>query len=326
MQTIWKCDIINLTIEIILRWRKFIFKENENSMNGIGVIVNVLSALVGGGFGLMFRGKIKASYQQLLYRLVGLAILGVGAYEFMQHFFVFDGKETELTGSMLVIVALLLGGVMGYLFNIHYGLMYISKRLATREAKDREKEKVRLDRLSRAVDASLEQGLTPPKVSLLDRLPTYEMPSQLTGNIYADGFIPAVVLLCANSMLFNGVMADGMSGETGTLFVKSAIDFVLCFTLAMTCGMGPLYATIPMMISEGLIWAMCMLLPDLTVQFFTPSLNAQISVIGAVLLLVMGIQIAFDRKKLRAENLLPAYLIPIIYYGILFVVDLFLEK
>lgn len=294
-------------------------------MNGIGVIVNVLSALVGGGFGLMLRGKLKVPYQKLLYRMAGLAILGVGAYEFIQHFFVFDGGETELTGSMLVILALIVGGVMGYLFNIHYGLMAISKRLAARDAKEKEKERVRLDRLSRAVDASLDQGITPPKVPLLDRIPTYEMPSPLSGSLYADGFIPAVVLLCANSMLFSGVMADGLSGETTILFVKSVIDFVLCFILAMTCGSGPLYATIPMMAAEGLIWAMCMLLPDLTAEFFTPTLSAQLSVIGTVLLLFLGVQMAFDRKKLRAENLFPAYLIPILYYGILFVVDLFLK-
>ncbi len=291
-------------------------------MKGIGILVNILAVLVGGGFGLMLRGKFKISLQRLFYRLVGLAVMAVGAYEFIQYYFVMSGGEVELTGSMLVLLALLLGGFMGYLFNVSGGLTAIGKFLSKKDAAEKAKEHARLDRLSRAVELSVEKGMTPPKVSFLDKRPTYEMPAPLTDNLYADGFLLAVVLLCANSMLFNGVIADSSSGETTILLVKSLVDFIACFFLCLSFGSGPMYAVIPMAVLEVMLFGFSLILPNLTAEFFDPTLTGQISVIGAVIMLVLGIQMALDKKKPKAADLFPAYLIPLLYYGILFVVNL----
>ena len=294
-------------------------------MKGIGILVNILAVLVGGGFGLMFRGKLKISLQKLLYRTMGLAVMAVAAYEFIQHYFVMSSGEVELTGSLLVIMALVVGGLIGYLFNISGGITAIGKTLSKKDEDEKAKESARLDRLSRAVELSVEKDMKPPKVSFLDKLPTYAAPAPMTNNAYADGFLIGIVLFCANSMLFNGVMADSSSGETTLLLVKSVIDFVACFLLCSSFGSGAMYATIPMAVLEVLIFGVNLVLPNFTAEFFDPTLTGQISVIGAVILLVLGIQMAFDRKKPKAADLLPAYLIPLLYYGILFVVNLFLS-
>ena len=164
-------------------------------MNGIGIIINLLAVLVGGGFGLMFRGKLKVPYQQLIYRVTGLGILAVGAYTFIQHYFSMNGGEVELTGSMLVIVALLVGGLFGHLFMLGDIIGAIGCRLSRKDEKQKKTEAERLNRLSHAVELSVEKGMKPPKVSFLDKLPTYEMPSPLTNNLYADGFLLAMVFL-----------------------------------------------------------------------------------------------------------------------------------
>ncbi len=293
-------------------------------MNGIGIIINLLAVLVGGGFGLMFRGKLKVPYQQLIYRVMGLGILAVGAYTFIQHYFTMSGKEVELTGSVLVVLALLAGGLFGYLFMLGDIIGAIGHRLSRKDDKQKKTEAERLSRLSRAVELSVEKGMDPPKVSFLDKLPTYEMPAPLTQNLYADGFLIAVVFLCANAMLFDGVMADAMSGETMPLIIKSVADFIVCFVLAMICGSGALYAVIPMTVLECILFLSCLLAPNFTAEFFDPALSAQLCVIGAVITIVLGIQLAFDRKKPQAAQLLPSALIPLLYYGILFVVNLFL--
>lgn len=293
-------------------------------MNGIGIIINVLAVLVGGGFGLMFRGKLKVPYAQLIYRMVGFGVLAVGAYTFIQHYFTMSGGEVELTGSILVILALLVGGLFGYLFMVGDIVSAIGHRLSLKDEKQKKTEVDRLNRLSRAVELAVEKGMNPPKVSFLDKLPTYEMPAPLTNNLYADGFLIAVVFLCANAMLFDGVMADAMSGETKLLIIKSVADFTVCFALAMICGAGPLYAVIPMTFMECVLFLCCLLTPNLTAEFFDPTLSAQLCVIGAVITVILGIQMAFDRKKPAAVMLLPSALIPLLYYGILFVVNLFL--
>lgn len=291
-------------------------------MNGIAVIVNILAALVGGGFGLMFRGKLKARYQQLFFRLAGLGLMGVGTYEFIQHYFVILDDQLELTGSLLALLALVFGSVLGYLFNIHGALLSLGKRLSKKDEKEKAKEAVRLQRLAQAVEIAVEKGVTPPKVPLLDRIPTYEMPAPLSPNLYADGFLLAVILLCANSMLFNGVMADAMDGETTILFVKSGIDFVICFLLSFIAGTGPLYAVIPMAVLELILWLLCLVAPNFTVGFFTPTMSAQILVIGSVITIMLGTHMAFEQKKVKAANFLPAFLIPVFYYGIMFLVNL----
>lgn len=293
-------------------------------MKGIGILVNVLAALVGGGFGVMLRGKLKVQYQRLIYRLMGLVIMAVGAYEFIQHYFVLDGGEIELTGSMLVILALILGGLMGYLFDINGSIGKIGRSLSQKDEKNQASERARMERLSRAVDVAVEKNMSLPKVGWLDRLSTYEMPAPLSDNLYADGFLLSVVLLCASPMLFNGVVADAQSGETTVLLIKSLIDFILCFFFGMFFGSGVMYAVIPMVLIDAVIYALYIIFPNFTAEFFTPTLTAQISVIGAVILLFLGIQMAFDRKKPKAASLLPAYIIPLLYYGILFVVNLFI--
>ena len=291
-------------------------------MKGIGILINILSVVVGGGFGVMIRGKLKVHHQQLIYRLVGLTVLGVGIYEFIQHYFVLTGKEIELTGSLLVLLALLIGGLFGYLLDLHGLVDAVGVFLSGKDKINKEKERARLQRLSQAVDVAVEKGVTPPKVGLLDRSPTYEMPAPLSNNLYADGFVLSVVLLCANSMLFNGVMADATMGETNILLVKSLVDFLVCFFLGQICGSGCMYAVLPLCVINGFWYVFFMVAPNFTAEFFDVTLTAQLSVIGAVILLFLGFQMAFDQKKIKPVNLIPAFLVPVLYYGILFVTNL----
>ncbi|MBE6585612.1 MAG: DUF554 domain-containing protein [Ruminococcaceae bacterium] len=295
-------------------------------MKGIGILVNILACLVGGGFGLMVQGKLRVRYQQGLYRLMGILVLGFGAYELMQHYFVLADGEIELKGSIMVVIALTIGALMGYLFDLTGLFHKIGCKLSQKEKKEKEAEKQRLERLSRAVDMAIEKDMALPKVPWLDRLSAYEMPSFLSKSLYADGFILAWVFLCANSMLLSGVLADGMDGVTTTLLIKSGADFIFCFSMALICGSGVMHAIIPMAFLEGILWLGCTALPELTDQFFAPVLTAQLLVIGAVTLLILGVQMTFDVKKIKAMNFLPAPLVPLLYYGILFILNLFTEK
>ena len=309
-----------------LLWQKFEIKENLISMKGIGILVNILSVLVAGGFGVMLRGKLKTQYQSIMYRILGLVVFGVGVYEFTEHFFVLSGKQLELEGSLLAVVALVVGALLGYAFDMEGGLLKIGKSLSKKDVAEREKETKRLDRLNRAVSASIDKGITLPKVSLLDRLPTYDMPSSYSGVMYADGFLFTLILLSANSMLFSGVMADGLSGETTVLLYKSGIDFLVCFGMSMICGSAPMYAVLPMIFIDAFVYIGCMLLPDQMSSFFTPSLTGQLGVIGAVIMVILGIQMAFGRKNPKAANLVPAFTIPILYELLMLLITKLIAK
>lgn len=302
-------------------------------MPGLGTVVNLLAVLVGGGIGATFRGKLKLQYQQLLLRLVGLCLIVVGMYEFIQGFFVLDNQQIEVTGTMLILFALLTGTVFGVALNVEKMMTSLGTAFKRMTAKSEEREELRREQLMKTVQRAVAKGVTPPKIPLLDRIPTYDMPSQRSGDLFTDGYVIATLLLCANSMLLNGVMADVWSGETQMLFIKSAIDGVLCLLLGLIFGNGVLFATLSLLVCEGGMTLVIYLageeiipvVSELILELLTPTLTGQLSVIGAVILIGLGISIALE-KKLKVANMIPAFLIPVVYYLVLTVVEHFVEK
>ena len=82
-------------------------------MKALGVIINVLAVIVAGGVGSIFRGKLKTRYQEIIVRGVGLLAMILAIFGVIQSWFIFKDKQIELSDSILVILALLIGSVLG---------------------------------------------------------------------------------------------------------------------------------------------------------------------------------------------------------------------
>ncbi len=317
-------------------------------MDGLGTIVNFLAIIVAGGVGVTFCGKLKIRYQEILLQVVGIAALLLGIRGMWTSIFVMDGKRIEIDGTLLIIFALVIGTIFGEAFRLDRGLDklgHLFRRFAEKEnesdpkkAKSGKGGASRRESIRRAQEA--EQNArgkrgkskkapvpeTPKKVgrfslARLAELPTYDLPDPRSGSLFVDGFVIATLICAFNGMGFAGAYADGMTGDAKTIFIKTAIDAVLVFALAMVYGAGPAFASISVLIVEGIVT----LTAIFAGQFLTDALLGQLGFIGSLMTLGVGIMLCFG-KRWRVVNLMPALLIPPIYELVIILVERFIEK
>jgi len=128
------------------------------------------------------------------------------------------------------------------------------------------------------------------------------------GNSFVEGFVNSSLLFCVGAMAIIGSLQDGLSGDPSMLIAKGVLDGVAAIFFASTLGIGVFFSVIPMAIYQGGIT----LLATFVEPFLSERLISNISFIGSILILGIGINMIFG-KKIKVGNLLPAVLIPILY-------------
>ncbi|MDX9691902.1 MAG: DUF554 domain-containing protein [Acholeplasmataceae bacterium] len=128
----------------------------------------------------------------------------------------------------------------------------------------------------------------------------------------AKGFISATLIFCVGAMAIVGSIQDGVSGDYSILVIKSLLDFVTAMILASVLGIGVIFSAISVFIYQGAIF----LLARQAEPLLTPEIIQSLSMVGNILLIAIGINFT-EIKRIKVANLLPALLIPIIYYAIL---------
>jgi uncharacterized protein len=134
----------------------------------------------------------------------------------------------------------------------------------------------------------------------------------------AKGFIAGTLIFCVGAMAIIGSLKDGISGDSTTLIVKSALDFVTAMVLASVLGAGVAFSAISVLVYQGSIT----LLARVVAPFLTDDLTADISMVGSVLLVAMGLNF-MGVTKVKVANLLPALLVPAGYALIVWIWGLF---
>ena len=134
-----------------------------------------------------------------------------------------------------------------------------------------------------------------------------KLPPKLTGNTFVEGFVSASMLFCIGAMAIVGALEDGLTGDYTTLMAKSVIDGITALLLSASLGFGVMMSAIPILIYQGGIT----LLAQFIKPYLTDELINQMSCVGSVLIVAIGINMIFG-KKIKVGNLLPAILIPVI--------------
>ena len=98
-------------------------------MIGLGTIVNVLAIVVGGIVGLVFRGGLKERFRDILIQACGLAVVFIGAAGAFEMIFTVNGDRLSSGSTMLIVISLVIGGLVGELLNIEKGLDSLGERL-----------------------------------------------------------------------------------------------------------------------------------------------------------------------------------------------------
>lgn len=135
------------------------------------------------------------------------------------------------------------------------------------------------------------------------------------GNI-ARGFVTASLIFCVGTMAIIGSLESGLKGNYNMLFAKSVLDGITSMILASTLGIGVIFSAAAVFLYQGSIIVFAgMLEPILTAHVIR-----EISIIGGILIFAIGLTM-LEIKAIRTVNLLPAILVPVIYY--LLIVPLF---
>jgi len=128
----------------------------------------------------------------------------------------------------------------------------------------------------------------------------------------AKGFISATLIFCVGAMAIVGSIEDGISGDYSILVIKSLLDFITAMILASVLGIGVIFSSISVLLYQGAIF----LLAREAQGFLQPEVVRSLSMVGNILLIAIGFNF-MEIKKIKVANLLPALVIPIIYFMIL---------
>ncbi|MCL2368975.1 MAG: DUF554 domain-containing protein [Oscillospiraceae bacterium] len=220
-----------------------------------GAAINAAAILLGGGLGLLLKGRITDRFIQSILRAIGLCICIIGI-------------SGALGGDiMLMIISLAAGALLGELLNIDSGLnrfgLWIQKKLSSGDE----------------------------------------------NSSFAEGFVTATLLFCVGAMAIVGSIDSGLRGDHSVILTKSILDGVSALLLASSLGIGVLFSAVAVLLYQGSIEFFAGYLQEV----FTASLITQISAVGGVMVLAIGLNMVLN-AKIKTANLLPGFLFAIGYY------------
>lgn len=121
-------------------------------------------------------------------------------------------------------------------------------------------------------------------------------------NRFIRGFMTASLLFCVGPMTILGAIQDGLTGDYNLLAVKSVLDGFAALAFASTLGVGVLFSTLVILVYQGGISLLAAQLNALV----TPSMMNEMTAAGGVILLGLAISSLLEVKKIRTGNFLPA--------------------
>jgi len=129
------------------------------------------------------------------------------------------------------------------------------------------------------------------------------------GGSFADGFVTTSLLFCVGAMAIVGSLESGLTGNHSTLFAKSTLDGISSVIFSSAMGIGVLFSSVSVLLYQGTIT----LAAEYVKPFLVPEVISQMSSVGGLLIVGIGINM-LGEKKIKVGNMLPAVFIPLIYY------------
>ncbi|HPC05161.1 MAG TPA: DUF554 domain-containing protein [Anaerolineaceae bacterium] len=217
-----------------------------------GTFINIATVIIGGTLGCLLGSRLPERIRQTVVTGLGLFTLAYGISMFI-----------KTQNAIVVVLSLLIGIVLGELWNIEKGLNNLGTWLEVK--------------VLNSTDESSQKR-------------------------FIKGFLTASLLFCVGPMAILGSVQDGLTGDYQLLVVKSILDGFAALAFAASMGVGVLFSIIPVLLYQGGIT----LLAIQAQSFFTEAMITEMSAVGGVILLAIGIGGLLELKPIRTANFLPA--------------------
>lgn len=133
-----------------------------------------------------------------------------------------------------------------------------------------------------------------------------------TGNakekMFVEGFVTASLTVCIGAMAIVGAIEDGIFGDYSILITKAILDFIIIIVMTGSMGKGCAFSAIPVGILQGSVT----LLAKFIKPIMTTAALANLSLIGSILIFCVGLNLVWG-KKIRVANLLPAIVLAVVF-------------
>ena len=98
-------------------------------MKGLGTLVNVLAIIVGALIGMLFKRGLKERFQNIMMQACGLATIFIGLSGALEMILSVSEGKLKAGSTMLIVISLILGGLIGELINIEKLLDGLGEKL-----------------------------------------------------------------------------------------------------------------------------------------------------------------------------------------------------
>lgn len=179
-------------------------------MIGTGTLVNAGAIIVGTALGVVLKNGIPKKVQDMIFLAVGVAVMFIGIL----------GVVNNEGNSMLLVLSLVIGGVIGELLKLEDRMEVLGEKIKKRFIKE-----------NAAGSAT-----------------------------FVEGFVSASILFCVGAMAIVGSLNDGMLHDPSMLYTKAILDGITSIILAASLGIGVGFSAIPILIYQGLLTVLASIL------------------------------------------------------------------
>ncbi len=127
----------------------------------------------------------------------------------------------------------------------------------------------------------------------------------------AQGLSTAILLFCIGTLSILGPIQSAIYQNHTYLFTNGTLDLITSMILASTYGIGIALAAPVLFLWQGAIYLCANQLQD----FFSTAFMTELSTVGGFLIAASGISL-LKIKTFKTMNMLPALLVPAIFWGI----------
>jgi uncharacterized protein len=265
---------------------------------GIGTAVNVATVLIGSGLGLLLGSRLPTRTRNTVTDALGLVTLLIGALSAAE---VGSAALRASVGSaapvLVVLGALLLGGIAGSLLDIEARLEGFGGWLRTWLAKRRFSVR------------SVPAGAVPSDVDTAD-VPAgrvsqeFTSPEQAARERFIEGFVTASLIFCVGPLTILGSLSDGLGRGPNQLILKAVLDGFASIAFAAALGAGVMASVVAIVVVQGSFTLLGVLVGDVLPEAYIAAITAT----GGLLLLGVALRL-LQIKAIPVGNLLPALLV-----------------